>query len=93
MKFVHPENINLSDQLSVERTKLSNQRTLLSFLRSGLYLILSGLAVENFDMFTNYKYISIAFLLCGFGIVFAGVYNFFKIRSAIIETHIFLDED
>jgi putative membrane protein len=38
------EALVLRDHLAMERTKLANERTLLSYLRTSLYLILGGIA-------------------------------------------------
>ena len=38
----------LRDFLAVERTKLANQRTLLSMLRTGLYFAIVGLSLMSF---------------------------------------------
>ncbi len=35
----------LKDYSAIDRTKLANQRTLLSFLRTSLYLVFSGIAL------------------------------------------------
>jgi putative membrane protein len=40
--YNNEERIILRDHLAMERTKLANERTLLSYLRSSLYLILGG---------------------------------------------------
>lgn len=36
--------LTLRDHLALERTRLANERTLLSFVRTGLYLMLGGFA-------------------------------------------------
>jgi len=41
-EFTNEEKIILRDHLAMERTKLANERTLLSYLRSALYLFLGG---------------------------------------------------
>ncbi len=91
MQFKNPEKIQISDQLSAERTKLSNQRTLLSFLRSALYFILTGLAVDNFEIFNHYQYASVLFLVFGLVLVGYGFYNFLTINKAISATRLLED--
>lgn len=38
----------LREQLSIQRTRLANQSTLLSFLRSSMYFLIAGLSIHNF---------------------------------------------
>ncbi|WP_299517905.1 DUF202 domain-containing protein, partial [uncultured Flavobacterium sp.] len=42
-KFENRDEIILRDYLAMERTKLANERTLLSYIRSSLYLLLGGI--------------------------------------------------
>lgn len=43
--YTNEERIILRDHLAMERTKLANERTLLSYLRSSLYLLLGGIGL------------------------------------------------
>lgn len=42
--FKHKEQIKLNDYLALERTRLANERTLFSYIRTALYLTLGGIA-------------------------------------------------
>lgn len=44
-QFRNREEIILRDFLAMERTKLANERTLLSYIRASLYLIIGGVAL------------------------------------------------
>lgn len=39
--------LSLSDELSVERTRLSNERTLLAYIRCSLYFSIAGLTINS----------------------------------------------
>ncbi len=41
---------NTTEILALERTKLANERTLLSYIRSALYLFIGGIGVIQFDV-------------------------------------------
>ncbi|MDD4605618.1 MAG: DUF202 domain-containing protein, partial [Dysgonamonadaceae bacterium] len=42
--FQHNKEIILRDYLALERTRLANERTLFSYIRTALYLTLGGIA-------------------------------------------------
>jgi putative membrane protein len=62
--FEAKEEIILRDFLAIERTRLANERTLLSYIRASLYLLLSGVAIlqlNEFDKIRWFGYLSLAF--------------------------------
>jgi len=62
--FQNREKIILRDFLALERTSLANERTLFSYIRVTLYLILAGIAfikLEDFESLIWVGYISIGF--------------------------------
>lgn len=73
----------IRDYLARQRTALANDRTLLSYIRTSLYFLVSGTAlfeVNNLSHISNLGYLafglSIAFL--GFG-----VFSYFKIKQKL----------
>ncbi|WP_417885880.1 DUF202 domain-containing protein [Zunongwangia sp.] len=51
------------EHLALERTKLANERTLLSYIRSSLYLLLGGFAllqIESYDQLDWVAYVAFA---------------------------------
>lgn len=72
--FENKEVMILRDYLALERTKLANERTLFSYIRTSIYLILGGIAfikVEQFSTIVWLGYISIivSFIMIVFGLV------------------------
>lgn len=62
---------NTSEILALERTKLANERTLLSYIRSSLYLLLGGLALIQIESVERIRWLGyVALVLC---VIFAGV--------------------
>lgn len=81
--FEPDEKVILRDYLAIERTRLANERTLLSYIRSSLYLLLGGIAFFQLKEFTNFRYL--AFLSFVFSIIFfvIGVYRFTILKRSL----------
>jgi putative membrane protein len=70
--YQNKEEIILRDHLALERTKLANERTLLSYLRTSLYLFLGGLALLEMADIVKVRnlgfvsiFLSVIFLIIG----------------------------
>ncbi len=60
-----PVPANTNEILALERTKLANERTLLSYIRSSLYLLLGGIALLQLKDFRNVHWLGyIALVFC-----------------------------
>ncbi|NNE32453.1 MAG: DUF202 domain-containing protein [Winogradskyella sp.] len=81
--FEPDQEVILRDYLAIERTRLANERTLLSYIRSSLYLLLGGIAFFQLKEFPNFRYL--AFLSLGFSCVFfiIGVYRFMLLKKSL----------
>ena len=62
---------NTSEILAIERTKLANERTLLSYIRSSLYLLIGGIGILQLKDFASIKWVGYASL--GVCVVFLAV--------------------
>lgn len=82
-EFTNEEKIILRDHLAMERTKLANERTLLSYLRSALYLFLGGGALAGIEHpeFGNLK--PIGYISLGVSLLFIiiGIYRFIVLKN------------
>ena len=72
--FQVQEDIILRDFLAIERTTLANERTLFSYIRTGLYLIVAAIAIlklENLEEISwlGYALIAISCVLIVFGLI------------------------
>ncbi len=66
-----PVPANTNEILALERTKLANERTLLSYIRSSLYLLLGGLALLQLEDLNRIHWLGyVALFVC---IVFLGI--------------------
>lgn len=60
-----PVPANTNEILALERTKLANERTLLSYIRSSLYLLLGGIAILQLQDFRNIHWLGyVALVVC-----------------------------
>ena len=66
-----PVPANTNEILALERTKLANERTLLSYIRSSLYLLLGGLALLQLQDLSRIHWLGyVALFVC---VVFLGI--------------------
>lgn len=81
--FNPDERVILRDYLAIERTRLANERTLLSYIRSSLYLLLGSIAFFQLKEFSNFKYLALTALV--FSVVFfvIGVYRFMLLKRSL----------
>lgn len=81
--FEPDEKVILRDYLAIERTRLANERTLLSYIRSSLYLLLGGIAFFQLKEFSNFKYLALLSLI--FSVIFfiIGVYRFTLLKKSL----------
>lgn len=66
-----PVPVNTNEILALERTKLANERTLLSYIRSSLYLLLGGIGLLQLEGLNRIHWLGyVALLVC---VIFLGV--------------------
>lgn len=82
-EFQNKEEIILRDYLALERTKLANERTLLSYIRGSIYLILGGIAfiqLKEFEGLFILGYISIFLSLI---LLIVGVTRYYQLKARL----------
>lgn len=81
--FKPDEKIILRDYLAIERTRLANERTLLSYVRSSLYLLLGSIGFFQLKDFPNFKYLALVSLI--FCVIFfiIGVFRFRLLKKSL----------
>ncbi len=81
--FQNKEEIILRDYLALVRTRLANERTLLTYIRFALYLILAGLAFLQLEGFEDIKWlVYLAFGISGVSLVI-GITKFYNLRNRL----------
>ena len=79
-----PEDLILRDHLALDRTRLANERTLLSYLRTALMLLVAGASAVKFVgqshdvVFTGWLFIVLAF-----AVAIIGTWRFLDMRRTI----------
>lgn len=77
------EGLILRDILALERTRLANERTLLTYGRTSLYLIVGGVALLKVEQFENTKTIGVVILVLSLLLFLFGVYRYIRLRKKI----------
>ena len=77
------EEMILRDYLALDRTKLANERTLLSYIRAFIYFIVSGVGFIELTDNPVYTYIGIALASVSPVFLAVGVYRFLKLKKAL----------
>lgn len=75
------EKIILRDHLALQRTKLANERTLLMYVKSGIYLIIAGIAFLNMKDFHNMPYLGAVCLCLSVIILVFGIVRYYQLRK------------
>lgn len=78
MYDIPEEELSLRDNLAIDRTRLANERTLLSYSRTGFSLVVTALAIFEFSD-KDWAHLS-AWVLIGLGLIIAVIGLLFYLR-------------
>lgn len=81
--FKPDQEVILRDYLAIERTRLANERTLLSYIRSSLYLMLGGIAFFQLKSFPDFKYLAMVALFFSALFMIIGIYRFMLLKRSL----------
>lgn len=73
----------LREHLALERTKLANERTLLSYIRASLYLLIGGIALLELKGHDNLKWVGYASLALCILFIFIGVSRYIALEKKL----------
>lgn len=94
-KYENKKEFILRDYLALERTKLANERTLLTYLRSALYLVIGGITLLQFRQFDELHWLVYTAFLFSILFLVVGLVRFVhlrrRLRSFYNDTHVFDD--
>ncbi len=91
--FKADKEVILRDYLAIERTRLANERTLLSYIRSSLYLLLGSIGMFQLKDFPNFKYLAILSLVFS-GLFFViGVFRFTLLKKSLKKLYYMSEGD
>lgn len=74
--FDNKEKIILRDFLAMERTTLANERTLFSYIRSGIYLILAAIAFIQLEGFKPMRWVGFTLLALSLFLFIFGIVRY-----------------
>ncbi|MGJ8548401.1 MAG: DUF202 domain-containing protein [Winogradskyella wichelsiae] len=81
--FKPDQQVILRDYLAIERTRLANERTLLSYIRSSLYLLLGAIALYQLKEFSNFEYLALTAIIFSILFFIIGVYRFTLLKKSL----------
>lgn len=90
--FKPDQEIILRDYLAIERTRLANERTLLSYIRSSLYLMLGGIAFLQLKDFPDFQYVAILALVFSAIFLIIGIYRFSVLKRSLKKLYYNFDQ-
>lgn len=73
----------LGDRLALERTRLANERTLFSYLRTSLYLLTAGIGVLQVESISRLDGLAWICILSGIFLFFFGFVRFWRVRKQL----------
>lgn len=73
----------LREHLAIERTKLANETTLLSYIRTGLYFIVAGSTLGHLINTVFWRISGIPLMLIGLAIMILGFIRYKKVARLI----------
>lgn len=73
----------LREHLALERTKLANERTLLSYIRSSLYLLIGGIALLQLEGYGNLHWLGYVSLVLCLLFVFIGFSRYVALEKKL----------
>lgn len=76
-------NLNLTDFLAVERTRLANERTFLAYFRTFIVILSSGLAIIKLDILQEIKGLGYFFLIISPILLIIGIARLFYVKRKI----------
>lgn len=80
-KFEYNKELILRDHLALERTKLANERTLFSYIRTSLYLLTVGIGILQIDSISRLDGLAWVCMLSGILLFFWGFARFCQMNK------------
>ncbi|MEZ4988037.1 MAG: DUF202 domain-containing protein [Saprospiraceae bacterium] len=84
---MHTDELILRDKLAVDRTRMANQRTLLAFVRTGLYFIVAAIGIMHLEKASYYQWLTGVLIGVGVIAIAAGFVNYLTMRRKIRKVH------
>ncbi|GFZ41727.1 DUF202 domain-containing protein [Bacteroides nordii] len=79
--FENDKELILRDHLALERTKLANERTLFSYIRTSLYLLTAGIGILQIENVSRLHGLAWICIISGIILFFLGFTRFWQMRK------------
>lgn len=76
-------NLNLTDYLALERTRLANERTSMAYFRTYAVIFGSGLAILKLEVTSEIKGLGIFFVVVSHLLLMLGIARYFYVRNKL----------
>ena len=76
----------LRESLAIERTKMANDRTLLSFIRTSLYFSIAGITINSLLHLAYGREIEAGFIITALVVLAVGIYKYRQSGKKIRES-------
>lgn len=76
----------LREYLALERTKLANERTLLTYIRTGLYFLVAGSTLGHLIDTPFWNILGVPLVVVGLLIVLFGMIRYIRVSRAITKS-------
>lgn len=80
-EYENNEKIILRDHLALERTKLANERTLFSYIRTALYLLTVGLGIFEIEVISHLRTVGWTCIIIGGLFLIVGIVRFLRMKK------------
>lgn len=89
--FKPDQEVILRDYLAIERTRLANERTLLSYIKSSLYLLLGGITALQLKNYPELAYLGFTALVFSAIFLIIGIYRFTLLKKSLKKLYYIFD--
>lgn len=80
-KFENDKELILRDYLALERTRLANERTLFSYIRTSLYLLTAGIGIFQIESISRLDGLAWVCVVAGIFLFFFGFIRFWSMKK------------
>ena len=80
-KLKNHEEIILRDLLALERTRLANERTLFSYIRTSLYLLTVGMGIFEIEIIQHLRMVAWICLVSGVILFIVGINRYYHLKK------------
>ncbi len=81
--FEHKEKLILRDYLAMQRTTLANERTLFSYIRTSLYLVIGGIGLLKLEDFESLRWLGFVALAISALMIIYGVVRYLVLKRKL----------